>query len=414
MAINLVEVAAESIRIGVPLPFALRSEEGVLLANKGYVVGSREELETMLGRGLHFHVEAIDLETSRRAYVGQLYDLVREEKPLGQIAGTGFDALVTHTRRNQEEEDDEEPDWLDMQEQVNTLLRDPEPAHFTNRVEQVIGRLLRYLQRNPDGALFALNYLSASELQRYSATHAMQVAAICYLTARDVLRWTPQEQTLVCHAALTMNIAMVELQDRLVRQAEQLSPGQRLDVQMHASRSCEMLRARGVTQPDWLEAVLHHHLAQPGPLEGRTTAERLARLIQRADIFGAQLAPRVGRQSVTPAAAMQAMFFDENKQVDAAGSALIKAVGVYPPGTFVRLMNNETAVVVRRGGNTNAPRVAVVLNREGMPTAEHAIRDTSQPDYRVAAGVEHRTIRIVLNLAKFLPLTLSTTAARIG
>ena len=35
---NLVIVKADSIRIGQPLPFTLRDEGGVMLANKGYVV----------------------------------------------------------------------------------------------------------------------------------------------------------------------------------------------------------------------------------------------------------------------------------------------------------------------------------------------------------------------------------------
>jgi ribosomal protein S16 len=102
---------------------------------------------------------------------------------------------------------------------------------------------------------------------------------------------------------------------------------------------------------------------------------------------------------------MQASYFDENRQVDEAGAALIKAVGIYSPGSFVRLNTDEVAAVIRRGANTTTPRVAVLINREGMPVAEPVIRDTSLRDYRIVASVPHREVKVQLNLQRMLALT---------
>ncbi len=131
----------------------------------------------------------------------------------------------------------------------------------------------------------------------------------------------------------------------------------------------------------------------------------MARLIQRADMFAARLAPRASRVPTSPAAAMQASYFDENRQVDEAGAALIKAVGIYSPGSFVRLNTNEIAAVIRRGANTTTPRVAVLINREGLPVVDPVIRDTSVREHRVVASVPHRDVRIQLNLPRMLALT---------
>ena len=97
---------------------------------------------------------------------------------------------------------------------------------------------------------------------------------------------------------------------------------------------------------------------------------RLARLIQRADMFAAAMSPRAGRRPVPPGKAMKSIYFDENHKVDEAGAALIKAVGIYSPGSYVRLQSEEVAIVVRRGANTTTPLVVVILNRKGMPQAE--------------------------------------------
>jgi ribosomal protein S16 len=129
-------------------------------------------------------------------------------------------------------------------------------------------------------------------------------------------------------------------------------------------------------------------------------------------MFAAQLAPRASRLPIAPAAAMQACYFDEDKQVDEAGAALIKAVGIYQPGTFVRLATDEVAVVIKRGANTTTPRVAVLVNRSGMPTVEPTIRETSLRDHRIVASVAHRDVKVTINLEKLLPLTATPSSER--
>lgn len=139
----------------------------------------------------------------------------------------------------------------------------------------------------------------------------------------------------------------------------------------------------------------------------------MARLIQRADMFAARLAPRASRIPTSPAAAMQASYFDENRQVDEAGAALIKAVGIYSPGSFVRLTTNEVAIVIQRGINTTTPKVAVLINRDGVPTGEPIVRDTALRDYRIVASVPHRDVKVQINLQRLLPLTAASGSDRL-
>ncbi len=109
---------------------------------------------------------------------------------------------------------------------------------------------------------------------------------------------------------------------------------------------------------------------------------------------------------------MQACYFDENRQVDEAGAALIKAVGIYQPGSFVKLATDEVAVVIKRGNNTSTPKVAVLINRSGLPTVEPTIRDTSQREYRVVASVAHREVKVKINLERMLLLTAAPSSDR--
>lgn len=400
---NLVTINLDSIRIGQPLPFTLRGEDGTLLAHKGFVVVSRESLRVASGGRDQLFIDVDESEGFRRAYVGKLYDLVREDRALGQIADAQLSSKDLSANRADTESDI--ADWLDLQVQANAMLRDVNPETFQTRLGKLQRQLTRQLHGNPDGTLFALIHLSATEVRLYSATHAMLVSVMCSLAAREVLKWPTELETTVGSAALTMNIGMTELQDRLAVQREAPSPEQRRQIDRHAAASVSGLQKRGVTQADWLEAVAHHHDKTPGALESRSQGQRMARLIQRADMFAARLAPRASRVPEPPAAAMQACYFDENRQIDAAGAALIKTVGIYSPGSLVRLATNEIAVVTQRGSNTTTPKVAVLINRNGMPTGELIVRDTSQRDYKIVASVPHREVKVQINLDRLMPLT---------
>lgn len=406
---HLVPVSVESIRIHQPLPFPLMDKHGVLLAKRSFVIDSREDLAAMAQRGGGLYIDVADSEAHHRAYVENLHKLVRSNKSLGEIANSQITADMLAIRTAQE---NDRPDWLDLQTQANTLLRDSNAAQFMERLLRLGDQLTRHSRRNPDGTLFALVHLSATELHMYSATHSMLVSVMCGLAAREVLRWPEEREMQLCKAALTMNLGMTVLQDQLNRQMEPPTLAQRKVIDAHAMRSADMLAEMGVDDPVWLEAVVGHHTQMPGPLQSRTPAQQIARLIQRADMFAARLAPRASRAPISPAAAMQACYFDENRQVDEAGAALIKAIGIYQPGTFVRLATDEIAVVVKRGMNTSTPRVAVLVSRSGMPTMEPIIRETSTRDYRIVASVPHREMKVQINLEKLLPLTAAPASDR--
>lgn len=405
---NLAAISLDLIRLKQPLPFSLRGPDGKLLAKKGFVVGSMESLQMVAGGRGELYIDVDESDNYRRAYVAKLHNLVREDQALGKIADMQLGSKDIDDSRN--EADDDTSDWFDLQTLAGSMLHEANPEKFQARLGRLQRQLARRARTNPDGTLFALIYLSASEVRFYSATHSMLVSVMCTLAAREVLKWPEETQTLLGKAALTMNIGMTDLQDRLAMQRGTVTPEQRLYIDQHPARSVAELQQRGITQTEWLEAVANHHTKTPGPLAERPEGLRMARLIQRADMFAARLAPRASRTPQPPASAMQACFFDETGQTDEAGAALIKTVGIYSPGSFVKLATNEIAAVIQRGFNTTMPRVAVLVNRDGMPMGEMIVRDTSQREYKIVASVPHRNVKVNINLERLLPLTKSASA----
>lgn len=402
MSIDTVQI--DLIPVGEPLPFALVDKNGILIARKGYVIGSRKELQDITNRGGGLYIDTVHSASHYRAYVEQLHRMVLKEKSIGEIAQTHIETLQVS---EQELDRLERLGWPDLQVMVNSTLRESNPDIFRGRLEQMCLLLERHLNRNPDGALFALVYLSSTRLEYYSATHGMLVACLCHIAAQKVLNWPDEDCDLLLRIALTMNLGMTALQDRLAIQLEPITPGQKMATSAHAQLGATLLQEVGIQDKDWIEAVRLHHSQPPAPMRALSRAQRMARLIMRADMFSARLTPRASRHPLTPAQAMQMTYRDENQQVDEAGAALIKAIGIYPPGTLVRLATGEIATVIQRGANTTTPKVAVIVNKTGMPTAEPVLRDTGLTDYRVSASVAHREVKVQMNLDRFLPLTTS-------
>lgn len=398
---NLVPLSIESIHLGQPLPFVLRGADGTLLAQKGFVIRNREDLNTLLARGVQLHVDTDESGESHRAYMAGLQRMLIADTNLGEIASMKISAVEQTERKAQESGP---ADWPALQERATQLLRFPQTGDFGSRFQALHEELLRHSTHTPDATVLALIYLSAQETRLYSATHAMLVSCVCMLTAREVLGWPDAKVLTLGRAALSMNLAMTELQDQLVQQAHPLTATQIAAVENHASRSEALLRQLGVADPVWLEAVRSHHHRLPGPLNDKTEAQQMARLIQRADIFAARLAPRVTRWPMPVTAAMQASYYDEEQHVDAAGAAIVKALGIYPPGAFVRLATQEIAVVLKRGPSATTPRVAVVMNRSGMPTGELIPRNTAQPSCKITGPVAHKDVRIQIPVTRLIAM----------
>jgi hypothetical protein len=82
------------------------------------------------------------------------------------------------------------------------------------------------------------------------------------------------------------------------------------------------------------------------------------------------------------------------------GSAMTTAVGFYPPGTYVQLVNGEKAVSVMRGVRANNSHVASIVNPSGMPMSRYLYRDTTDPQFAIREPLTAEKIKVKVILEK--------------
>jgi len=250
--------------------------------------------------------------------------------------------------------------------------------------------------RAPDIAIFEIMQMDPTH---YVVAHHLQAAALSALIAQ-ALGWLEPAVQATCRVALTMNIAMLELQTVLTAQAPPVSAAQQQVIDGHGLQGRRILEALGVLEADWLRAVEEHH---PERLDPGRTASPLAQLVHHVDVYLARISPRGYRVAKAPSAAARELL--QHPDMDKGlVSTLIKLVGVYPSGTYVKLANGETAVVVRRGASAHAPCVCSLVSGAGMPLGEPVLRDTALPKYAVAAIVAKGRVMVVFDRARLFRL----------
>jgi len=396
------QLPPEQLRIGHPVPFGLLDADGQLLMARGMVIETAAHRQQLIERGVY--VDQQDSEAYCRSMAGKLDTMLRKNELLGRIAQAHPDEAEIDATQVSRKGPDPLATFSNLQMHAGKLLRETPQSDFPARLRKVQEDLSGLVNADADIALLLLINATTSELRQYSATHAMLVAAVCELAARNLAGWPADWREPLRCAALSMNMAMTALQDTLALQASPPNPVQRAQIDSHAERAAQSLAAAGVDEALWVEAVRYHHDSPPGSLSGLPPARQLARLIQRADIFAARLSPRSKRAAMSGAAAAKAAYLDERQQPDEAGAAIIKATGIYPPGSYVRLASGEVAVVLRRGSRANEPLVASVVSRVGTPLGEPALRNTRLVAHAVTAGVAPQEVRLRLNIERLLRL----------
>lgn len=264
---------------------------------------------------------------------------------------------------------------------------------WPQRLQALQQRLSSLASRAPDELLFVL-IAGAGRLQpRYGLHHALATAAIVE-QAGAVLGWPEHERRAVGLAALTMNLSIVELQDDLAHRERTLTVEQRQALAAHPARSAARLAELGVDDALWLDTVAWHHQPPDASSAAQDGAERLAALLRRVDVFLAKMSPRAARPGLPATQAARDACLGADGRPDLFGAAILKTLGLYPPGSLVTLHGGETAVVWQRGARLEQPLVLAIAGADRQPYARPLLRRTAEAPHAIRGSAGRAEARI--------------------
>lgn len=303
--------------------------------------------------------------------------------------------------------------WSDLEAALGLLLARPALIQqLPHKIAQLDTWLQELIAHDSDSALYLMFQLAGSSTVGYSASHALVCATLGHILAHE-FQLPPHERNALVQAAFTMNVGMTALQDLLALQRERPSVAQQESIRLHPSEGRRLLEELGVADPLWLDVVGLHHINTSArePLEQQPPAERLARILATCDRYAAMISPRRNRAGRSVAESVQAVTGPQSKLYEQAGEALIRSVGLFPPGVYVALSTGETAVVLRRTPQVGQPLVAKLLDARKVALRQpellaldgQALRIShALPSTEVTLQIDHRTlVRLGMYAARF-------------
>ncbi len=360
------------VQLGIPLPFNVRDADQTLLLARGHTVHSQEQLDALFARGAL--VDLNELMSARE----QVMQAPREELPRL---------------------------WGQCMQRVGQTLLQATQDGFRDALDEAASPVLGLVERDPDLAIFQILRQGNADVG-YGTQRSLHAAITAWLVAQRV-GWTPEDALKGFKVALTMNLSMLELQGQLARQLVPPTPQQRAELQSHPMRSVQILQAAGVSDADWLQAVLDHHENEDGSgyPSGRSDVGALASLVRRADAYTAKLSSRAYRTAMAADLAGRQMFMQDPGHPMTA--ALVKEFGIYPPGCHVQLASGELAIVVQRGDTVTTPVVACLTNARGAPLPQPLRLDTRERQHAIVRIVGEKSVNVEITAERLLAISIS-------
>jgi len=331
--------------IGQPLPWDVFTHSGVLVAGAGLVLADEAHFNKLTARALFREGEG----------------------------GTTADAPLAGL--------------AELAKQAEACLKNPEAAAI-----RAVARALLAGQRADADA--CLGYASLVPLARPSVGHALRVLFVAGLLA-EALDFSEAEQESLAAAALTMNIAGLDLHDRLHAYAGVVPEADRVALRGHPEAGAAWLELAGVDDALWLDVVRQHHENMDasgypaGLLGGAMTLA--ARVLRVADFYCAKISGRHYRPPKSASFAFQELFGREKGRLDSQlATLLLRRMGIYPPGTLVRLANRETACIARRAQGGSARWAVSVLDARERALEPQQARDLTTRNHAIIGTADRQ------------------------
>lgn len=354
---NMARIGALDLMVGTPLEFDLFDGSGRLLLRRGQIVANAGMVDELIRRGAcRFSLDNDD--SSKQLY--------RRNSSL-----PAFDSLQEMLSGLQ-----------------RCLLLSPDPRHLKSHVTALAEGLLEMCQQEQDAALASI---ALGTWKHHSVKHQLDTA-IAVESLGKIMDLPKDHGLMLCCASLTMNVSLLDLHEVLNNRSGPILDEEREAMKNHPIASADLLRAAGVQDERWLEAVRCHHESVDGSGYLGLAGEQVplgAQMIRICDMYTARVTHRSWAATEKSNLTLVEILKGLGKLVRAeVATAMVRALGIFPPGNHVQLENGEIGVVLRRGKDAKSPVVASYIGASGLPLGCPIHRDTSVDQFHCVALVD--------------------------
>ncbi len=242
--------------------------------------------------------------------------------------------------------------------------------------------IVQTILRDKDVAIHLMNDKAGGEELYF---HALNVSVLAMILAKELGLATEDIEQLGL-GCLFHDVGKTQIPERVLRIGNPTRAEMNL-IQQHCAYGLAIGTKLGLSHQA-LEIVMQHHECQDGTgYPNRLIGDEIAPLARIAAIVNAydnHCNPRDPAQALTPYEALSHMYAHERHRFDLNYlSVFVRCMGVYPPGTLVRLSDESIGLVV--AANFGMPlRPKILIFDPSVPKHEATVLDLQkEPDLSV-------------------------------
>ena len=181
--------------------------------------------------------------------------------------------------------------------------------------------------------------------------HGLNVTVLSLILAKAVGTDDPETMRDIAQGAVLHDAGKAMIPSQIMMKDEELTPAEMKLMQMHPGYGIKLMQSVE-TLPNRVRSIIlfHHEMndgsGYPKGLKGEEI-DAAVRIVTIANTYDNLCNPRVVKRARTPAEALTFMYKNNLVKFDKAIlSAFIKSLGIYPPGTIVKLKSGRVGIVM--------------------------------------------------------------------
>lgn len=211
------------------------------------------------------------------------------------------------------------------------------------------------------------------DFDTYTVGHSVRVALLATLVGQS-MRLDDDMLLELCVGGLLHDVGKSQIPDEILFKPGRLDPEERAVMETHAQIGAEILMGHDQASMLAVAGAWGHHLRHDGggyPAAPEwATRHFLTQLLQVCDVFEALTAIRPYKPPLSPRKVYEIMLSDPGAFDPTALGVFVRAVGLYPPGSRLRLSDGRCGIVTAAGDDPERPHVLVTTDPDGNDLSE--------------------------------------------
>ncbi|MDY0014113.1 MAG: DUF3391 domain-containing protein [Rhodocyclaceae bacterium] len=219
------------------------------------------------------------------------------------------------------------------------------PAHCLEEVGALVGQMVDVFLNQPELTLHVMGDKVGGDEAYY---HGLNTAILCMMLAKD-LGFSRDQGRILGLGALFHDLGQADIPDRVWRKSEGLTQAEDNLRRLHCEYGVRLGKQINLPAPVLNVIAQHHEMMDgsgyPAGLRGEVI-DPLARVVALVNHYDNLCNPVDSLKALTPHEALSLIYAQRRARFDAQVlQLLVRRLGVYPPGTIVKLSNDALGLV---------------------------------------------------------------------